>query len=321
MPLIEPSSYKSPLWLPEGHSQTMVPALFRKVPQVTCIKERLELPDGDFLDLGWSGKNGRRLAILSHGLEASAETEYVQGMAAALMRHGWDVLAWTFRGCGKEPNRLVQMYHSGSTGDLDAIVQHALTTHSATKVDLIGFSLGGNLTLKYLGERKFPLSPRLHRAMAISVPCDLGSSSHKLARLSNKLYMERFMIRMRAKIRMKKRMFPGEIDCTGLGGMRTFQEFDDRFTAPLHGFRDAADYWEKNSCKPFLGGIRLPTLLFTAANDPFLGPECFPWEEAESSAFLHLEVPQTGGHVGFSPMPGCGDYGSEVRAIQFLDIF
>ncbi len=321
MPLIEPSSYKSPLWLPEGHSQTMMPALFRKVPQVTCIKERLELPDGDFLDLGWSGKNGRRLAILSHGLEASAETEYVQGMAAALMRHGWDVLAWTFRGCGKEPNRLVQMYHSGSTGDLDAIVQHALTTHSATKVDLIGFSLGGNLTLKYLGERKFPLSPRLHRAMAISVPCDLGSSSHKLARLSNKLYMERFMIRMRAKIRMKKRMFPGEIDCTGLGGMRTFQEFDDRFTAPLHGFRDAADYWEKNSCKPFLGGIRLPTLLFTAANDPFLGPECFPWEEAESSAFLHLEVPQTGGHVGFSPMPGCGDYGSEVRAIQFLDIF
>lgn len=319
MPLIEPSSYKSPFWLPEGHSQTMVPALFRKVPQVTCMKERLELPDGDFLDLGWSGKNGQRLAILSHGLEASAETEYIQGMAAVLVRHGWDALTWTFRGCGKEPNRLLQMYHSGSTGDLDAIIQHALANHPATKVDLIGFSLGGNLTLKYLGEGRFPLSPRLHRAIAISVPCDLESSSRKLARLSNKLYMERFMIKMRAKIRMKNRMFPGEIDFTGLDRMRTFQEFDDRFTAPLHGFRDAADYWEKSSCKTFLEGIRIPTLLFNAANDPFLGPECYPWDEAERSAFLHLEVPATGGHVGFSPMPGCEDYGSEVRAIQFLN--
>lgn len=296
----------------------MAPALFRKVPQVTCMKERLELADGDFLDLGWSGKNSQRLAILSHGLEASAETEYIQGMAAVLVRHGWDVLAWTFRGCGKEPNRLLQMYHSGSTADLDAIIQHALITHPASKVDLIGFSLGGNLTLKYLGEGKFSLSPRLHRAMAISVPCDLASSSCALARRSNKLYMERFLIKMRAKIRMKNQMFPGQVDLTGLNRMRTFAEFDNRFTAPLHGFRDAADYWARNSCRQFLPQIVHPTLLFSAANDPFLGPECYPWNEAKNSSFLHLEVPKTGGHVGFSPMQRRGDYGSEVRAIQFL---
>ncbi len=318
MPLIDPSFYKSPWWLPEGHSQTMVPALFRRVPQVTRIHERLELPDGDFLDLGWSSKQGEQLAILSHGLEASAETEYIQGMAAALVRHGWAVLAWTFRGCGKQPNRLLEMYHSGSTGDLDAVINHALTQHPATKVDLIGFSLGGNLTLKYLGEKKFPLSPRLHRAMAISVPCDLDCSSRTLARPSNKLYMERFLIKMRAKIRIKKRMFPGSIDLSGLNRMRTFREFDDRFTAPLHGFRDAADYWARNSCRQFLPQIVHPTLVLNAANDPFLGPECFPWEEAKRSEYLHLEVPKTGGHVGFSAMRKSDDYGSEVRAIEFL---
>jgi len=318
MPLINPSPYRSPFWLPGGHSQTMFPALFRKVPQVTNLQERLELADGDFLDLGWSGRASNRLAILSHGLEASAETEYIQGLAAVLVRHGWDVLAWTFRGCGKEPNRLLRMYHSGSTEDLEAIVQHALATHAADRIDLIGFSLGGNLTLKYLGEGKFPLSPRLYRAVAISVPCDLACSSGKLAVPSNKIYMERFLRKMRAKIQVKNQNFPGQLDLSGLLKIRRFQEFDDRFTAPLHGFRDAADYWARNSCRPFLPSVQLPTLLLNAANDPFLGPNCYPWEEAQESEFFHLEVPKTGGHVGFHPGWGNRDYWSETRAIEFL---
>jgi len=319
MPPIELSHYKSPLWLPGGHLQTMFPALFRKVAQVTHLQQRLELADGDFLDLGWSGRASRRLAILSHGLEASAETEYIQGIAAVLIRHGWDVLAWTFRGCGPQPNRLLRMYHSGSTEDLDAIIQLALATHPANHIDLIGFSLGGNLTLKYLGEGRFPISPRLHRAVAISVPCDLACSSRQLATASNKIYMARFLRKMRAKIQVKNQMFPGQLDLSGLEKIRRFQEFDDRFTAPLHGFRDAADYWARNSCRPFLPHIRLPTLILNAANDPFLGPDCYPWQEAEESDFLHLEVPKTGGHVGFHLGNGTCDYGSELRAIEFLN--
>lgn len=319
MPLILNSSYRSPFWLPGDHAQTIFPALFRKVPHVTHRAERLELPDGDFLDLQWASEGRSRLAILSHGLEANLQTEYIQGMAAALIGRGWDVLVWNFRGCGSEPNRLLRMYHSGATEDLDAVISHALVTHPATSIDLIGFSLGGNLTLKYLGENPAALSARLHRAVAFSVPCDLACSSRTLSKLSNKLYMERFLIRMREKIRMKKQMFPDQLDLTGLGRIRTFQEFDDRFTAPIHGFRDAEDYWKRNSSRQFLPKIRIPTLLVSAENDPFLGPDCYPRDEAAESDFFHFEMPETGGHVGFHPGRGQGGYWSDRRAVEFLE--
>ncbi|RYD34522.1 MAG: alpha/beta fold hydrolase, partial [Verrucomicrobiaceae bacterium] len=139
MPYIEKSSYRAPSWLPGGHAQTIYPALFRRVPPVTSRAERLELPDGDFIDLAWVGGMGTRLAILSHGLEASMHTEYIQGMAGALHRRGWDVLVWNFRGCGGEPNRLLRMYHSGATEDLLAVIRHALGHHPAEAIDLIGF--------------------------------------------------------------------------------------------------------------------------------------------------------------------------------------
>ncbi len=130
--------------------------------------------------------------------------------------------------------------------------------------------------------------------------------------------MERFLINMRAKIRVKKRMFPDQLDLRGLNSIRTFQEFDDRFTAPIHGFRDAADYWKRNSSRQFLPQITIPTLLVNAVNDPFLGPDCYPREEAAASGVFHFEAPETGGHVGFSPMDGAGEYWSESRALAFL---
>jgi len=316
--MIYESSFQAPLWLPGGHAQTMFPALFRKVPRVTTMAERLELPDGDFLDLEWA-RNGRtQLAILSHGLEAFAGTEYIQGMATALIHHGWDVLAWTFRGCGSQPNRLLRMYHSGATEDLHAVITHAAAHHPATTIDLIGFSLGGNLTLKYLGENPNAIPSQIGKSVTFSVPCDLECSSRTLAKWSNKIYMERFLIKMKAKIRMKQRMFPDQLDLTGLSRIRTFQEFDDRFTAPIHGFRDAADYWAKNSCRQFLSQIKIPSLLVNAQNDPFLGAACYPREEAAASDTFHFEAPKTGGHVGFTPRGGGPEYGSEKRAIQFL---
>jgi predicted alpha/beta-fold hydrolase len=318
MPLIQDSSYRAPSWLPGGHVQTIYPALFRRVARVTNRPERLELPDGDFLDLEWAEQGRPRLAILSHGLEADMKTGYIQGMAAALIRRGWDVLVWNFRGCSGEPNRLLRMYHSGATGDLHAVISHALANHPADSIDLIGFSLGGNLTLKYLGERPAELSPRLHRAVAFSVPCDLACSSRQLALPSNRIYMDRFLREMRAKLRSKNLMFPGKLDLTGLDRIRTFQEFDDRFTAPIHGFRDAADYWARNSCRQFLPHITLPTLLVNAANDPFLGEGCYPREEAAASDFFHFESPATGGHVGFMSPSARGEYRSETRAAEFL---
>jgi uncharacterized protein len=317
MPIIE-SDYLAPRCLPGGHLQTIFPALFRRVPQVTKRRERLELEDGDFVDLEWAEQGRPRLAILSHGLEADARTDYIQGMAAALIRRGWDVLAWNFRGCGEEPNRLLRMYHSGATEDLKAVVSHALARHPAEKIDLIGFSLGGNLTLKYLGEDPAGLPARIHRAVTFSVPCDLACSSRQLALRSNRLYMERFLRKMRGKVRAKNQLFPGQLDLSGLDRIRTFQEFDDRFTAPLHGFADAAEYWARNSCRQFLHAIRLPTLLVNALNDPFLGPGCYPSEEAAASEDFHFEAPAGGGHVGFMPLRGGREYWSETRAAEFL---
>lgn len=318
MPLISNSTYHAPWWLPGGHLQTIVPALCRRVARVTVRAERLELPDGDFVDLEWAEQGRGRLAILSHGLEAHTGAGYMQGMAAALVRRGWDVLAWNFRGCGAVPNRLLRMYHSGATEDLDAVVRHALERHPAESVDLIGFSLGGNLTLKYLGEAGVDVPSRLHRAVAFSVPCDLACSSQQLSLPANRIYMERFLRALRGKIRAKSRMFPGHLDASGLDALRTFREFDDRFTAPLHGFRDAADYWERSSSRPFLPRIALPTLLVNAANDPFLGPGCYPDGEASASEWFHFEAPETGGHVGFPAFGNGGEYWSETRAAAFL---
>lgn len=314
MPLV-PSSYRAPAFLRGGHLQTIHPAVCRRVPFITTRRERLELPDGDFLDLDWAGQGSGRLAILSHGLEANSKATYIQGMAGALHRRGWDVLAWNYRGCSGEPNRLLKFYHSGASDDLHHVVRHALATHPAARIDLVGFSLGGNLTLKYLGERE--TDPRLHRAAAFSVPCDLACSSIRLSAPANRLYMDRFLRCLRAKLVAKQPRFPDDIDLAGIGRVRNFRQFDDRYTAPLHGFRDAADYWARSSSRPFLPRITVPSLLVNAANDPFLGPGCYPREEAGASELFHLEIPDDGGHCGFSS--GGSETWAEQRAAEFLD--
>ncbi len=315
MPLVSDSTYRPPAWLPGGHLQTIHPVLFRNVKTLTNRKERLELDDGDFLDLEWAGKGGERLAIISHGLEGCSQAKYVQGMAAALLVRGWDVLAWSFRGCSGELNRLASFYHSGMTEDLELVVRHAVAVHPAEKIDLVGFSLGGNLTLKYVGERGADINPAINRAVAFSAPCELACSSAKLAEWQNRIYMERFMKSLREKVKRKHERFPGELDVSGVDAMRTFAEFDDRFTAPLHGFDGAADYWKRSSCRQFLSGIAIPALLVTAVNDPILGPGCYPYEEAEASSRFFFEIPAQGGHVGF----GSGEeYWSEKRTVEFL---
>lgn len=313
MPLVS-SNYRAPALLRGGHLQTIHPALFRRVPQTTTRRERLELPDGDFLDLDWASDGRERLAILSHGLEADSKAHYIQGMAGALHRRGWDVLAWNFRGCSGEPNRLLKLYHSGATEDLHHVVTHALATHPAHRIDLIGFSLGGNLTLKYLGERR--PDPRLHRAATFSVPCDLACSAARLSAPENRLYMARFLDSLRSKLVAKQRRFPNELDLSGISEIRNFQQFDDQFTAPLHGFRDADEYWARCSARSFLRDITIPTLLMNAANDPFLGPGCYPREEAASCETLYLETPDEGGHVGFST--GTAETWAEIQAVEFL---
>jgi predicted alpha/beta-fold hydrolase len=285
-------------------------------------EQRIPTPDGDFLDLDWSevGAGGAgRLVILSHGLEGSSDRAYVRGMVRAFNRHGWDALAWNYRGCSGEPNRLFRSYHSGATEDLDAVLQHALTRGHAA-VGLVGFSLGGNLTLKYLGERGDAVDARVAGAVAFSVPCDLASSAVKLARPENLAYMRRFMLSLTGKLAAKRTRFPGRLPDVDVSKMRTFAAFDGYYTAPAHGFASAEDYWRRASSRPFIPGIRRPTLLINAQDDPFLTPACVPEEEARDHPHFHLLTPRWGGHVGFMQDRLDGAYWSEEVATAFMEI-
>lgn len=316
MPLIDPSSYVPPRGLSNGHLQTIV-AQFRKVKNVVYRRERIATPDYDFLDLDWSETVSDKLAILSHGLEGNTGRHYIQGMVRCLNRHEWSALAWNYRSCGSEPNRLLRSYHSGETGDLETVLEHAMSTRRYREIALIGFSLGGNVTLKFLGEQD--RGSLISKAVAFSVPCDLASSADKLARASNLLYMKRFLRTLRQKVREKKLLFPDQLDVQSLSRIRTFREFDDAYTAPIHGFKDASEYFARSSSRQFLPHIKIPTLLVNAQNDPFLDRMSFPFEEAQQSKFFYFEAPESGGHTGFISFNPRGEYWSETRALAFLE--
>jgi len=312
------SAYVAPWLLRNGHVQTIYPAVCRRIDGVRYRRERLELTDGDFVDLDWSRIGGRSAVVISHGLEGSSQGIYVKGMVRAFNRRGWDAAALNFRGCSGEPNRLARFYHSGASEDLWHAVRH-VASRGYERVALIGFSLGGNVTLKLLGELGESVPAWLTGGVGISVPCDLKSSAEAMARPINRPYMRRFLIDLRSKLRAKQARFPRELNDSGYESLRSFRDFDDRYTAPLHGFRDAEDYWARCSSRFFLDTIRCRTLLLNAADDPFLAPECFPGELAERHEWVHLEAPRHGGHVGFV---GKGlevdEYFSERRALEFL---
>jgi predicted alpha/beta-fold hydrolase len=318
MPIVAQSSYVSPCLLANGHLQTLLASLFRKVEGVAYQRERIETPDGDFLDLDWAVKGSRRLAVIAHGLEGDSRRAYALGMVKAHTRNGWDAVVWNARGCSGEPNRALRFTHSGATEDLHTVIAHVTVTRDYEEMALIGFSLGGNLTLKYLGECWRELNPRIKKAVTFSVPCDLRSGSLQLAGLTNQIYMRHFLLSLRQKIRAKMKVMPGKIDDRDYGQLRTFKDFDDRYTAPIHGFADAEDYWRQCSCRPALRRISIPTLLINARNDPFLAELCYPTTEAAANPNLHLEMPASGGHVGFVTFNHHGEYWSESRAIAFL---
>lgn len=321
MPLIETSSYKAPRLLRDGHAATVYPSVSRRVEGVTYRRRRIGLPDGDFLDLDESPAGPtaatRRAVVVSHGLEGHSQRSYVLGMVRAFNRAGWDAVAWNFRGCSGEPNRTLSFTHSGASGDLAAVVE-AVRASGYPEVALVGFSLGGNLTLKYLGELGERTPPWLVGAVALSVPCDLKGSAEAMGTMGNRIYMRRFLSDLKERLRTKVEQFPGRLSLEGYESIRTFREFDDRYTAPLHGFRDAEEYWARSAALGYLEGLRVPTLLVNAADDPFLSAACFPRELARDSRWLHLEVPSHGGHVGFAQFGGDGTYWSEARALSFL---
>lgn len=291
------STFRPVHGLAQPHLQTFVGNVLRGAPAVSYCRERIETPDGDFLDVDWAAHGNQRLLLLLHGLESSSAAKYVRRMAAAANRRGWDIAALNFRGCSGEPNRFYRAYHSGATDDLRWMVQQIRVSGRYDSLAAAGYSLGGNVLLKYLGEEAEHC--HIECGATISVPCDLASSAEVLARRANAPYMRRFIAALRQKLAMKQHLFPAGITMETFRGMRTFRDIDERYTAPAHGFRDAEDYWTRCSGRHFLPLIRRPVLLLQADDDPFLGEGCYTCAEAAASRWVSLEVTRGGGHVGF----------------------
>jgi hypothetical protein len=317
MPIVS-SDYNPPLLYRNAHFSTVYSGLVRKVNGVHQKRERIHLPDSDFLDLDWSYalKRTDQVVLVLHGLEGNAQRAYITGSAKQLNNNGYDVCAINLRSCSGETNRLYRSYHSGATEDLDAVVSHILTTKKYNQIYLKGFSLGGNLALKYLGENR-DVPKEIKGAVAVSVPCDLYSSLKELLQPKNYLYARRFKNHLKAKMREKQHLFPSKISNQDIQNVKTLKDFDDIYTSRAHGFKDALDYYNKCSSLQFLPNIKVPSLIINALNDSFLGTECYPYKKAQKNEVIYLETPKYGGHVGF--------YGAqnitytEKRVIKFLN--
>ena len=300
MELVDFEIYKRPLWMPSRHIETVVPALWRRINGLEYERERWELDDGDFIDLDWKREDKhRRLVIICHGMEGSTDRAYMMGMTKALAPT-MDVLTWNFRGCSGELNRLPRFYHSGETSDLQKIIDYAMKSKEYDFVSLIGFSLGGNLILKYLGEQGKKALGNIYKAIAISVPLHLKSCCEVLSKPQHKMYSHRFLVTLKEKVRNKAELMPNEVNAANLKYVNDLTSFDDYVTAPLHGFKDSDDYYAQCSSLFFLSEIAIPTLVVNAKNDPFLSELAFPTDSQINNPNVSLLYPEKGGHVGFS---------------------
>ena len=316
--LINSSYSNPPFYLFNSHLETIVPSMFRKI-EGEYMRERLELTDGDFLDLDWMQGHKDKLIIISHGLEGNSERHYSKGVARYFYQRGWDALAWNCRGCSGEMNRLPRFYHHGATEDIAAVIEHAIKK-KYIQIALVGFSMGGSMSLKYIGERKDNLPSEIKSVVAFSVPCDLGASARELDKPDKKFYLNRFLKKLEKKIKAKSLKFPALISADGFEEIKTFRDFDNRYTAPLHGFYDADDFYAKASSGPFISSIQIPALIVNALNDPFLPDACYPFDIAKTHPHVQLETPHRGGHVGFS-LAGKSESWMEVRSFEFANSF
>jgi uncharacterized protein len=311
-------------WAPGAHIQTLYGKLFRRVPPAPTRLERWDTADGDFVDVVRlpPGADDAPHLLLLHGLEGGAQSHYAQGLFGEARRVGWGMDLMLHRSCGPEPNRLRRFYHSGETGDLAFVVDRLVAERPRAPLGVCGVSLGGNVLLKYLGERGDDVPAALLGAAAISVPYDLARGSRHISRGFSRVYESHFLQSLRRKVEAKRARFPDLADPERLRRARTLWDFDDVFTAPVHGFRDAEDYYARSSSLGYLHAVRVPTLLLSAADDPFLPHEVL--DEVRAAArdnpALRLEFSPRGGHAGFvgGRVPWRPEYHAEQRALAFL---
>ncbi len=291
------AGFAAPAWLASGHLQTLYAATLCPAPRVAFRRERLETPDGDFVDLDWvDGDEQAPVVVLFHGLEGCSRSHYALALMDAVRRRGWRGAVAHFRGCSGELNRLPRFYHSGDTDHVAFALDRVRARSGGAPVFAAGVSLGGNALLKWLGDGA--ASPAPDAAAAVSVPLDLAAAGYHLEDGFNRVYTHYFLRRLKRKSLAKLARHPGLYSAAAVRAARTLHDFDDVVTAPLHGFRDADDYWRRASSKPRLGGIGVPTLVLNARDDPFLPAAALPRPDEVAGA-VRLELPSHGGHAGF----------------------
>lgn len=314
MPVIK-TDYKPSFFFKNRHINTIYSSLFRKTKPLSFKRKRIETLDDDFLDIDLIENGSRKIVILCHGLEGSSDSKYIQATVKLLSLNGYSVAAMNYRFCSGEINRQLVTYHSGKTDDLHTVINFVLPNYDS--VYLVGFSLGGNLIIKYNGDGLFSLSPKIKANVAISVPVDLMGSSISLKRCENVLYRWRFLRTLSKKMHLKHQQFPNELDVVPLKKVKNLTDFDNFFTSKINGFKDAEDYYLKASSKQFIPNISIPTLLINALDDPFLSDSCFPIREAKENSNFFLMTPFYGGHVGFISKGAF--YWSEIQILNFLN--
>lgn len=290
--------YKPSTFLRNPHLQILAKHLFQKNIPLNYRRVELKLEDGDFLDLDFldAFKNSE-LVILTHGLEGSSQREYITSLAKLLQIKGYNVLAWNMRGCSGRLNNLAKFYHSGKTEDLKAVIEYINSNYDYKKIHLVGFSVGGNITLKYLGEEANQLPTNINSAITFSVPIDLKESAIELSKFKNSLYMKHFIKSLKIKFKEKAKLFPNEINLDGIDKIKNFIQWDQKYTAPLNGFNDVYDYYEKSSSKELLEDITVRTALISAKDDPFLNINCFP-SDTKNRKFKFL-LTKYGSHLAY----------------------
>lgn len=313
--------FKPPFWLPEGQSQTIIGAKLAHCPHIHFSRQRISTPDQDFIDLDWNIPGideihtpavpfsttatpidtfkGKAL-VLFHGLEGSSQSHYAQLICHDFRQQGWAVVVAHFRSCSGEPNLLPRSYFSGDTQDVATVIQAIQQRLPHAQWYAAGVSMGGNVLLKYTAEQGSRLH-HLHAVAGISAPTDLLATGLQLGKgfFGKYVYTPYFLITMKPKMREKAKRFPGQINLAAIEAAKTLQDFDDVYTGPIHGFKNAEDYWTRCSAKPHLKNIRIPTLILNAQNDPFVPAHSLP-TQADISSDVLLHQPKHGGHVGFS---------------------
>jgi len=315
--------YSPAWWIPGGHLQTLWGKLFRRQTPAPTVLERWNTPDGDFLEMHRvSAKHDAPRVLLLHGLEGTVRSHYAQALLNEAARRGWGADLLIFRSCGSELNLTRRFYHSGETSDVAFVLDKIVDEFPASLLAVAGVSLGGNVLLKFLGERGEALPPQLKAAAAISVPFDLARSSKRINRGFSKFYQRFFLNSLRKKAREKAQRFPDLAARDRIAALRTLEDFDNLITGPLHGFRDAQDYYARSSSLPYLTKIKLKTLLFSAVDDPMLPPEVLDEvrDAARDNPALEVDFVERGGHAGFitGSVPWRPFYYAEHRVGEFF---